>query len=108
MLSWRRYFGLIRPGVSIKISWYVSVVKKPNSRFRVVCGFAVTMDSFVPKMAFMNVLLPAFGSPIIAAYPIRNSFSFLIVNLSIERCKILVQDMPKKRSEQAGFCGFHR
>src|SRR5258708_23357328 len=40
-------------------------------RFRVVCGFEVTMAIFCPTSRFTSVLLPAFGRPTIATNPAR-------------------------------------
>ena len=45
----------------------------PMIRFRVVCGFAVTIATFSPVSAFSSVLLPAFGRPSIATNPDFNS-----------------------------------
>ena len=41
----------------------------PRTRLRVVWTFGVTMDTFVPTMAFISVDLPAFGAPISATNP---------------------------------------
>jgi hypothetical protein len=38
----------------------------PAMRCRVVCGFAVTMLSFWPRMRFISVDLPTLGRPTIA------------------------------------------
>src|SRR5690606_17685099 len=59
------------PGVSRKIAWKCSSDRIPRTRCRVVCGFRVTMDSLRPMNAVMSVLLPTFGFPSSATYPLR-------------------------------------
>src|SRR3954469_23520531 len=43
----------------------------PRMRWRVVCGFGVTMLSGAPISAFNSVDLPTFGRPIKATWPKR-------------------------------------
>ncbi len=46
-------------------------------RWRVVCAFGVTMDSFCPKIPLSRVLFPAFGFPIIATKPACRSMHYV-------------------------------
>ena len=59
------------PGVSTKTAWPAGVVRMPTTRVRVVCGFGVTIATFVPTSVFSNVDLPTFGRPTMATVPAR-------------------------------------
>ena len=48
-------------------------------RFRVVCGFEVTIATFCPTRRFSSVDFPAFGRPTIATNPDRKLFFCLLV-----------------------------
>ena len=41
----------------------------PMMRWRVVCAFAVTMESFSPTIAFISVDLPTLGLPMMFTKP---------------------------------------
>src|SRR5206468_12541361 len=46
-------------------------VTTPRMRWRVVCGFAVTMLTLRPTRALTSVDLPTFGRPTMATWPAR-------------------------------------
>ena len=58
--------AFIIPGVSINTYCVSLCVSTPLIRFRVVCGFSLTMDIFSPTSRFVSDDLPAFGLPVIA------------------------------------------
>src|SRR5262249_41996138 len=79
ILRLRRLSGLCTPGVSMKTIWPAGrprsalTFRMPWMRVRVVCGFSVTMAIFSPTSALSNVLLPAFGRPMMETNPERNA-----------------------------------
>ena len=52
-----------RPGVSTKASCTPGRLSMPSTRWRVVCGRDVTIESFSPTSAFSSVDLPTLGRP---------------------------------------------
>ena len=54
------------PGVSKKMICSVALLCMPRTRLRVVCGFWLVIESFVPSSAFIKVDFPAFGTPTMA------------------------------------------
>src|SRR3989304_3329449 len=54
----------------------------PITRCRVVCGLAVTIETFWPRRALISVDLPTFGAPTSATYPhrVRASSGVITVN----------------------------
>ena len=83
------------PGVSSRIIWKSSPDRMPRMRWRVVCAFLVTADSFCPSRLFSSVLLPAFGLPINVTYPtvhvpaqcdaVNDAHKFLVKVLNSEK-----------------------
>src|SRR5262249_45056373 len=59
------------PGVSMNTAWPSGVLRMPTTRVRVVCGFGVTMATFVPTRAFRSVDFPTLGRPTMATVPAR-------------------------------------
>ena len=55
----------------MRAAWNPSPLRTPSSRCRVVCGFALTIDSFCPSRALSSVDLPTFALPTIATSPLR-------------------------------------
>src|ERR1051326_9083162 len=60
-------------------------------RFRVVCGFEVTIAIFCPTSRFTSVDFPAFGLPTIAANPERWSLFFSASSLIIS-CNLVLHE----------------
>ena len=50
-------------------TWKAGSDRMPRMRWRVVCALGVTMDSCCPSRAFISVLLPALGRPMIVTKP---------------------------------------
>src|SRR6186713_2059228 len=67
-----RFSPRCRPGVSTKAIWTPGRLSMPSTRWRVVCGRDVTMESFSPTSALSSVDLPTLGRPTSAANPARN------------------------------------
>jgi hypothetical protein len=60
--SSRERASRIMPGVSKRIIWYEGSLAMPTTRWRVVWGLYVTMDSFCPTSALMPVDGPNGGA----------------------------------------------
>ena len=67
-----RFSPRCRPGVSTKAICTPGRLSMPSTRWRVVCGRDVTMESFSPTSALSSVDLPTLGRPTSAAKPARN------------------------------------
>src|SRR6187399_3181359 len=67
-----RFSPRCSPGVSTKAICTPGRLSMPSTRWRVVCGREVTMESFSPTSAFSSVDLPTLGRPTSAAKPARN------------------------------------
>src|SRR5262245_55378168 len=63
--------ALWMPGVSMNTACPSGVLRIPTTRVRVVCGFGVTMATFVPTRAFSSVDFPTLGRPTMATVPAR-------------------------------------
>src|SRR3954468_20251738 len=59
------------PGASMNTYWQSSRVSTPVTRWRVVCGFAETMDSFWPTRRLSRLDFPVFGRPAMPTVPHR-------------------------------------
>src|SRR3712207_3559290 len=66
-----RLLGLCRPGVSTSTSCPPGRWTTPRIACRVVCGRLLTMPTFSPTSALVNVVLPALGRPTRQAKPLR-------------------------------------
>ena len=61
------------PGVSTSTTWADPSMKMPRTSARVVCTLRETIETLVPTRLFRSVDLPAFGTPISATKPARES-----------------------------------
>src|SRR5690606_2343044 len=73
-----------RPGVSMNTTCASLRLRIPRMRWRVVCGFGVTMLSGIAIAAFSRVDLPTFGRPIRATWPNRCGASSTTGGLVVE------------------------
>jgi ribosomal protein S27E len=79
------FLGRCIPGVSIKTTWYSSVVTTVFIAVLVVCGLADIIAIFSPVKRFNSVDLPTFGLPMIVTKPDLNA---ILLFLPTVDCRI--------------------